>query len=191
MKTKLLTLILLLFAAAPVLRAQYVPDWEPGDLKKKGTKIAVRGEKLDKASTYMLLESVGGEEMSAKWKRDTHMRNWGIGLTAGGFALGAFGVGYGGVYILAGIVGTIFIAPFGDKEAIDELWKEVGEKAMAGNIMTIAGTAAGITGIVLWATGNKHMKKTVKHLNEVGRPTESEIVFGPVSSDRIGVAYRF
>lgn len=61
MKTRLLTLMLLLFAAAPVLRAQYVPDWEPGDLKKKGTKIAVAGEKLDKASTLMLLDEVGGE----------------------------------------------------------------------------------------------------------------------------------
>lgn len=190
MKTKLLTLILLLFAAAPVLRAQFVPDWEPGDLKKKGTKIAVRGEKLDKASTYMLLEDAGGAEMAAKWKRDVHLRNWGIGLTAGGFALGAFGMAYGGVYILAGIVGTIIVAPFGG-DAVDELWKEVGEQAMAGNVMTVAGTCIGVTGIVLWATGGRHLKKTVKHLNEVGRPTESELVFGPVSSDRIGVAYRF
>ncbi len=190
MKTKLLTLFLLLFAAAPVLRAQFVPDWEPGDLKKKGTKIAVRGEKLDKASTYMLLEDFGGEEMSAKWRRDVHMRNWGIGLTAGGAALTAFGMGYGGVYILAGIVGTIFVAPFG-KEAVDDLWKEVGEQAAVGNVITVAGTVTGITGIVLWATGGRHLKKTVKHLNEVGRPTESEIVFGPVAPDRMGFAYRF
>lgn len=190
MKTKLLTLILLLFAAAPVLRAQFVPDWEPGDLKKKGTKIAVRGEKLDKASTYMLLEQAGGEEMAAKWRRNVHMRNWGIGLTAGGAALTAFGMAYGGVYIIAGVVATIFVAPFGS-DAVGELWDEVAKQAAAGNIMSTAGTVVGVTGIVLWATGGRQLKKTVKHLNEVGRPQEAEFVLGPVAPDRLGVAYRF
>lgn len=191
MKTKLLTLILLLFAAAPVLRAQYVPDWEPGDLKKKGTKIAVRGEKLDKASTYQLLDNACGEEMSAKWRHDTHMRNWGIGLTAGGFALSAVGLGYGGVYILAGIIGTIIVAPLGGQEAVDDLWKEVGKETALGSTLSCVGLAAGITGIVLWATGNRQMKKTVKYLNEAGRTQEAEIVLGPVAADRMGIAYRF
>lgn len=35
------------------------------------------------------------------------------------------------------------------------------------------------------------MKKIVKHCNEVGRPQQAEIVFGPVAQDRLGIAFRF
>ena len=190
MKTRLLTLMLLLFAAAPVLRAQYVPDWEPGDLKKKGTKIAVAGEKLDKASTLMLLDEVGGEEMVAKWKRDKSIRTAGIWTMAGGFTAMAVGACFGGVYILAGIAGTLFVAPFG-KEAVDSLWEDVGGKAAVGSAVSAAGLAVGVGGIVLYVVGNRHMKKIVKHCNEVGRPQQAEIVFGPVAQDRLGIAFRF
>ena len=190
MKTKVLLLSLLLFAAAPVLRAQFVPDWEPGDLKKKGTKIAVRGEKLDKASTWMLLDSVGGEEMTAKWKRDTRLRNWGLGLTVGGFATAAVGAAFGGIYLMAGILGTIFVAPFGE-EAVNDLWDDIGGKAAVGSTVSGIGMAAGITGIVLLCVGNRHMRKTVRYINESGRPQEAEVVLGPVAADRVGLALRF
>ena len=190
MKTKVLLLTLLLFVAAPVLRAQFVPYWEPGDLKKKGTKIAVRGEKLDKTSTYMLLDSVGGEEMTAKWRRDTRLRNWGLGLTVGGFTAAAVGFGFGGAYLLAGIVATIFVAPFGE-EAVDDLWDDIGEKTSAGAAITTVGTVVGLTGVVLLCIGNRHMRKTVRYINGTGKPQEAEIVLGPVAPDRVGLALRF
>ena len=49
--------------------AQYVPEWHQGDLKKKGTRIAVLDEKLDKETTLLLVEGVGGPEMVADWQK--------------------------------------------------------------------------------------------------------------------------
>ena len=149
--------------------AQFVPEWHQGDLKKKGTKIAVLDEKLDRETTLLLVESVGGPEMAADWQKYAKQRGWGIGLTSGGYALAVAGLGYGGVYFLAGIVGTIFAA-IGGQEAVDKLWSDMGPRVSIGAAATLVGLAAGTTGVVLLSRGNRRLKDITRTCDEAGLP---------------------
>ena len=81
--------------------AQTVPAWEPGELVRKGTRIAVDSVKLDKAGTLALLEEAGGPRLAADWQKGVSLRHWGTGLTAGGFTLAAAGY----LYSMAMVVG--------------------------------------------------------------------------------------
>lgn len=174
---KRLILMLLLAFTAAAAYAQ-VPEWYQGDLRKKGTRIAIDSIKLDKANTLLLLESVGGEDLARSWEKDASLRNWGIGLTIGGYTAMLAGTAFGGIYLLAGIVGTIFVAPFG-QEAVDNLWDDIGGKAAAGSIVSGAGLAVGTTGVVLWIVGNKKMKKIVRYCNSEGKPREVALSLAP------------
>ena len=116
MKRVIVLLFTLLWAATAF--AQYVPEWHQGELKRRGTKLAVLDEKLDKEATLALLTQVGGADMAASWEKACRLRGWGIGLTSGGYTLAAVGFCFGGVYLLAGVVGTIFVA-IGGQEAVD------------------------------------------------------------------------
>lgn len=183
----LLPLISLLFAGQ-ALRAQTVPDWQPGELSRKGARIAVQGVKLDKDGTLMLLEQAGGPDLSGAWQRYASQRGWGIGLTAGGFTTAVVGTGYTLVYITAGAVGTMFAAVGGD-EAVQSLWDQLGPRASAGLVVAGAGLVAGVTGIVLLVNGNTHLKRIVSTCNETGAPA-AELTFG-ATPHGIGLALRF
>ena len=63
MKKTLLLLLGFLWAVSAF--AQYVPEWHQGDLKKKGTVLALQGMKLDRATTDAILNQVGGSDMVA------------------------------------------------------------------------------------------------------------------------------
>ena len=189
MKRVIILLLGLLWAAGAF--AQYVPEWHQGDLKKKGTVLALQGMKLDRATTDAILNQVGGADMVASWDKYCKERGWGIGLTAGGFTLAAAGLCFGGVYFVAGIVGTIFAA-IGGQEAVDKLWADLGPRVYIGGVGMIAGLAAGTTGIVLLSVGNSNLKKLAKTCDaaDLGPQTGVQLAFGPTPSG-VGLALRF
>ena len=205
MKRVLVLLLALLWAASAF--AQYVPEWYQGDLKKKGTVLAIQGEKLDRETTAAILNQVGGPEMVAAWDKYRKERGWGIGLTSGGYTLAAAGFCYGGVYLMAGIVGTIFVA-IGGQEAVDKMWADLGPQVTIGGIAMFTGLAVGTTGVVLLCVGNGNMRKTARLCNDAGLPLPElapepvaepvEAVEGPVAfltfgptPSGIGLALRF
>ena len=189
MKRIVILLLGLLWATG--LMAQYVPEWHQGELKKKGTVLALQGQKLDRETTQAILNQVGGEEMVAAWDRYRRERGWGIGLTAGGYTLAVAGFCFGGVYLLAGVVGTIFAAPFG-QDAVDNLWADMGPMVKVGGIGLITGFVAGTTGVVLLCVGNGNMRKTARLCDAAGLPPvpAAELTFGPTPSG-VGLALRF
>lgn len=190
--------------------AQYVPEWHQGDLTKKGTRIAVLDEKLDRETTLLLVESVGGPEMAADWQKYARNRGWGIGLTSGGYTLAVAGLCYGGVYMVAGLVGTIFAA-IGGQEAVDKLWADLGPRVYIGSIAMATGIAAGTTGVILLSRSNRRLKDITRTCDAAGLPpvdmasgfpstlpstlpsTDSPtllLTFGPTPSG-VGLALRF
>ena len=173
--------------------AQYAvtPDWYQGDLKKKGTVLALQGEKLDRATTEAILSQVGGPEMVAAWDKYRKERGWGIGLTAGGYTLAAAGFCFGGVYIMAGLIGTMFAA-IGGQEAVDKLWADLGPMVQVGGVAMLTGLAAGTTGVVLLCVGNGNMRKLAKACDAAGLAplTDVQLTFGPTPSG-VGLALRF
>ena len=186
-----LALPLLLLCTEAV--AQYVPEWHQGDLKKKGTRIAVLDEKLDKETTLLLVEGVGGPEMVADWQKYARERGWGIGLTSGGYTLAVAGFCYGGVYLMAGLVGTIFAA-IGGQEAVDKLWADLGPQVSIGGSAMAAGLVVGTTGVVLLCRGNHQLKHIVSACNAAGLPpvetSDLSLTFGPTPSG-VGLALHF
>ena len=184
-------ILLFLLLAGTQAFAQYVPEWHQGELKKKGTVLALQGEKLDKATTQAILDQVGGPEMVAAWDKYRKERGWGIGLTAGGYTLAAAGFCFGGVYVLAGVVGTIFVA-IGGQEAVDKMWADLGPKVQIGGAAMLTGLAVGTTGVVLLCVGNGNMKKLARTCDAAGlepSPT-AQLTFGPTPSG-VGLALRF
>ena len=185
------SILLFLLLAGTQAFAQYVPEWHQGELKKKGTVLALQGEKLDKATTQAILDLVGGPEMVAAWDKYRKERGWGIGLTAGGYTLAAAGFCFGGVYVLAGVVGTIFVA-IGGQEAVDKMWADLGPKVQIGGAAMLTGLAVGTTGVVLLCVGNGNMKKLARTCDAAGLepiPT-AQLTFGPTPSG-VGLALRF
>ena len=184
-------ILLFLLLAGTQAFAQYIPEWHQGELKKKGTVLALQGVKLDKATTQAILDQVGGPEMVAAWDKYRKERGWGIGLTAGGYTLAAAGFCFGGVYVLAGVVGTIFVA-IGGQEAVDKMWADLGPKVQIGGAAMLTGLAVGTTGVVLLCVGNGNMKKLARTCDAAGlEPVPAaQLTFGPTPSG-VGLALRF
>ena len=176
MKRVLVLLSALLWAVSAF--AQYVPEWHQGDLKKKGTVLALEGVKLDRETTEAILNEVGGLEMVDAWNKYRKERGWGIGLTSGGYTLAVAGFCYGGVYLMAGIVGTIFAA-IGGQEAVDKMWADLGPQVSIGGVAMVSGLAVGTTGVVLLCVGNGNMKKLAKTCDAAGMEPPVELTFGP------------
>ena len=187
MKRVVVLLLALLWAATAF--AQYVPEWHQGELKRRGTKLAVLDEKLDKEATQALLTQVGGTDMADAWEKACSLRGWGIGLTSGGYTLAAAGFCFGGIYILAGVVGTIFAA-IGGQEAVDKLWADLGPQVTIGGIAMFTGLAVGTTGVVLLCVGNGNMRKLAKTCDAAGIAPSISLTLGPTPSG-VGLALRF
>lgn len=187
MKRVLVLLSALLWAASAF--AQYVPEWHQGDLKKKGTVLALEGVKLDRETTEAILNEVGGPEMVDAWNKYRKERGWGVGLTSGGYTLAVAGFCYGGVYLMAGIVGTIFAA-IGGQEAVDKMWSDLGPRVSIGGVAMVSGLAVGTTGVVLLCVGNGNMKKLAKTCDIAGMEPLINVTFGPTPSG-VGLALRF
>ena len=186
--SKFLLLTAFLLGAAFSLAAQTVPSWNPGELSRKGARIAVNGEKLSKESTLLLLENAGGASLSADWQRYASQRGWGIGLTAGGAVLTAGGFLYTMVMAVGGAVGSGLVA-IGGEEAVQQVWKGMEPHMTGGLIVAGVGAASAITGVVLLINGSTHLKRIVKDCNEPGN-TAMEISFGATPSG-VGLALRF
>ena len=191
MKKAVILALALCWAVSAMAQYAVAPDWYQGDLKKKGTVLALRGEKLDRAATEAILSQVGGPEMVAAWDKYRRERGWGIGLTAGGYSLAAAGFCFGGVYVMAGIVGTLFAA-IGGQEAVDKLWADLGPMVQIGGVAMLTGLAAGTTGVVLLCVGNGNMRKLAKTCDAAGLApvTDVQLTFGPTPSG-MGLALRF
>lgn len=189
MKKAIICLAAFLWATAAF--AQFVPEWHQGELTKKGTVLAIDGQKLDAETTLAILNQVGGPEMVLSWEKYRKERGWGIGLTAGGYSLAVAGLCYGGVYMAAGLVGTIFAA-IGGQEAVDRLWEDMGPRVTIGGVSMLVGLAAGTTGVVLLCVGNGNMKKIAGVCDEAGLAPlpAAELTFGPTPSG-VGLALRF
>jgi len=190
MKRTVLLLLAMLLCSVSAL-AQYVPEWHQGELKKKGTVIALRGEKLDRETTQAILNQVGGPGMVDSWDKYRRERGWGIGLTAGGYTLAVAGFCFGGVYLMAGIIGSIFAA-IGGQEAVDKLWTDLGPRVQIGGVAMLAGLAAGTTGVVLLCVGNGNMRKLARTCDAAGPAPApaATLTFGPTPSGT-GLALRF
>lgn len=176
---------------AVTAQAQYVPEWHQGELSRKGAAIALNGEKLDRETTRAMLLQAGGEEWVSSWDRSVRQRNWGTGLTAGGYTLAVAGFCYGGIYMIGGVVGSIFAA-IGGQEAVDKLWDDLGPRVQIGGVATLVGLAAGTTGVVLLVRGNKKLTGWVKACDAAGLPPAPavELSFGPAPSG-VGLSLRF
>ena len=167
--------------------AQTVPDWEPGQLVRKGTRIAIDSIKLDKAGTLLLLEQAGGPQMAADWQKAVSLRHWGTGLTAGGFTLAAAGYLYSMAMVVGGAVATSLVA-VGGEEAVQGVWSGMSPQISGGLVVAGVGLAAGLTGTGLLIAGNTRLRRTVKALNTPAAP--AELTFGPTPSG-LGLAFRF
>ena len=168
--------------------AQTVPDWEPGQLVRKGTRIAVDSVKLDKATTLLLLEQAGGPQLSADWQKYSSQRGWGIGLTAGGFTVAAAGLLYSMTMVVGGAVGSALVA-VGGEQAVQGVWNGMSPHINGGMVVAGVGAVAGVTGVVLLINGNTHLRRIVKDCNN---PASGEVAFsfGPTPSG-IGLALSF
>ena len=191
MKKTLLLVLALCWAVSAMAQYAVPPEWHQGDLKKKGTVLALQGEKLDRAATEAILNQVGGPEMVASWDKYRKERGWGIGLTAGGYTLAAAGFCFAGVYLVGGIFATMFAA-IGGQEAVDHVWSDLGPMVQIGTIGFFTGLAAGTTGVVLLCVGNGNMKKLAKACDAAGLApvTPVQVTFGPTPSG-VGLALRF
>lgn len=171
----------------------FTPDgiyWIQGDLKKKGKTIKYQDSKLPAIARDEILMTVGGQAMVDDWHKYTVMRGWGTGVTIGGGVLFVTGAAVGGIYLLAGIVGTIFVA-IGGQEAVDRLWADIRAKAGVGNVLMLTGLATTASGIVLLSVSNHNMRGMVKTCNEAGQPLDANFAFGPTHSGGIGLTYNF
>ena len=167
--------------------AQTVPDWEPGQLVRKGTRIAVDSVKLDKAGTLLLLEQAGGPQLAANWQKGVSLRHWGTGLTAGGFTLAVAGYLYSMTMVVGGAVASGLVAVGGEK-AVQGVWNQMSPQIGGGIAVACAGLAAGLTGSGLLIAGNTRLRRTVKELNQPAAPVE--LTLGPTPSG-IGLALHF
>ena len=190
MKKSLLTFIIVLTAGLSALAQS--PEgiwWNAGDLKRAGKTIALNGTKLDLEQRNLLLTTAGGPELLDTWNKYSNMRTWGTWLTVGGGVVLATGLSVGGIYFLAGMVGTIFVA-IGGQEAVDKLWADIGPKATAGGIVSLVGLGGAVTGIVLLSVGNSNLTKTVRYCDGLGIQRESKLAFGPTRSG-LGLSWTF
>jgi hypothetical protein len=184
-------LLLFLLLVGTQAFAQYVPEWHQGELKKKGTVLAIEKQKLDRETTNAILNQVGGDDMVASWEKYRRERGWGIGLTAGGYTLAAAGFCFGGVYLVGGIFASMFAA-IGGQEAVDKVWADLGPMVQIGVVGFFTGLAVGTTGVVLLCVGNGNMRKLARTCDAAGLPpvTTAQLTFGPTPSG-VGLALRF
>lgn len=172
--------------------AQYVPEWHQGTMKMKGGRIAIDKDKLDKETTLLVIDRVGGPELVASWEKYARERGWGIGLTAGGYTLAAAGFAYGGIYLIGGVFASIFVA-VGGQEAVDKVWADLGPRVNIGAAAMFTGLAVGTTGVVLLCVGNNHLRKIAETCDAAGLPPVApgvQLTFGPTPSG-VGLALRF
>lgn len=165
-------------------------NWSLGDLEKKGNRISVLGYKLPKDMRQSLLSNVDGQDLNPLWKK--YNAEFCAGLTfvcVGGAGTIACGVCLS-LYMLSAMVGTIFVAPFGD-DALEDFWAESAKLARVPFYVGIGTTAMTITGVVLLCIGNKGFRTTVDYCNSLGAPRQAYFDFGQTPSGGLGLTFNF
>ena len=176
MKKFFVILISLLCLSAMGAKAQVAAFPQGTEFGRKGTHLTVDGVKLDNETQFLVLSDVGGEDLNPQWKRYSHLRNTGLGLTIGGPVVAVFGAGYTMVYLLAEVFGVAIGAAAAGavggedsaQDAADNVSDQIEPYINAGLIITGVGIGATVTGIVLLSTGAHKLKKTVNYINEKG-----------------------
>ena len=174
--------------------------WTPGELQKKGTRLAIGGEKLSKEVQTLILSDINGEDLNPQWNKYTREAQAGLWTLVGGsvvFAGGitymtVLGIGYVlGVAIGAG-VGAVATGGQGDMSGIgDSVAEGMKGKFIASEIITVAVLAGMTTGIVLLCVGHSNLKKVVKYCNSIGSPETAYFNFGTTASGGIGLTFNF
>lgn len=174
--------------------------WTPGELQKKGTHLAIGGEKLPKAIQTLILSDVEGEDLNPQWNKYSNEAKAGLWTLVGGSVvftggityMTVLGVGYVlGVAIGAG-VGAVATGGQGDMSGIgDSVAEGMRGKFIASEIITVAGLAGMTTGIVLLCVGHSNLRKIVNYCNSIGSPETAYFDFGTTASGGIGLTFNF
>ena len=165
-------------------------NWVPGQIVKKGTTIAIDGYKLPADLRRSLLSNVSGEDLNPKWDKYNTEFWTGVGFLCGGVTGSAICFCWGGAYFLAALVGTIFVAPFGEK-AVNDLWSNMSKDAQIPGYVSLVTSAMTVTGVVLMCVGDHGFRKTVKYCNSIGEPQQAYFDFGPTASGGTGLTFNF
>ncbi|MBR6053846.1 MAG: hypothetical protein IKP46_00745 [Bacteroidales bacterium] len=165
-------------------------NWVPGALVKKGTTIAIDGYKLPSDARRSLLSNIAGEDLNPKWDKYNTEFWTGLGLLCGGVTGSTICFCWGGVYFMAALIGTVFVAPFGG-DAVDEMWSNMSKEAQIPGYISIATSAMTITGVVLMCVGDRGFRKTVNYCNSLGAPQQAYFDFGQTQSGGMGLTFNF
>lgn len=151
--------------------------------------IAVNGTKLDQAQTLALVRSVGGDALAQEWKSASAKRGAGLGLTIGGFSVGAVGAA---LALAGGLAGGMTGATIGsiNDDSSGAAKRMAGSMATPGLIVTGVGLAAGIAGVILLVNGNTALANIVDNCNAKGPGTGVNLSLS-ATQNGIGLAPRF
>lgn len=174
--------------------------WTPGELQKKGTHLAIGGEKLSKEVQTLILSDIEGKDLNPQWNKYSNEAKAGLWTLVGGSVvftggityMTVLGVGYVlGVAIGAG-VGAVATGGQGDMSGIgDQVAEGMRGKFIASEIITVAGLAGMTTGIVLLCVGHSNLRKIVNYCNSIGSPETAYFDFGTTASGGIGLTFNF
>lgn len=165
-------------------------NWLPGQLQYKPAKIVIDGYKLPKDLRQSLLSNINGEDLNPRWDKYNTEFWTGLGLLCGGVTGSTICFCWGGVYFFAALMGTIFVAPFGD-DAVNDLWANMSKEAQIPGYISIGTSAMTITGIILMSVADRGFRKTVNYCNSIGEPQQAYFDFGPTASGGTGLTFNF
>lgn len=174
--------------------AQYLPDWESGDLVKKRATIAVNGQKLDKSAASALVKEVGGPDLAHDWDKAVSKRKWGTGLTIGGFSVATLGTALSiGSAITIGAIAGVIGGMAGGEEGAQQAFEAGARNPLCVGSLIAAGVgaAAGVVGIIELSSANSELKEIVKECNSSGPASgEVSLTLG-ATQNGFGLALRF
>lgn len=174
--------------------AQIIPDWESGDLVKKGASIAVNGQTLDRAAAAALVAKAGGAQLASDWDKAVSKRKLGMGLTIGGFSVATLGTVLGlGSALAGGMFGGVIGGAIGGSEGAQKGFEEGANNPVAIGSLIAAGVgaAAGVVGIIDLSSANSALKGIVDQCNAKGPGSPSISLAVGATPNGLGLALRF
>ena len=174
--------------------------WTPGELQKKGTRLAIDGEKLPKDVQTLILSDIEGVDFNPQWNKYTKEAQAGLWTLVGGSVLflggGTYFTVLGIAYVLGVSIGVgVGAVVTGGQVDLSGVGDSVAEgmrgKFIAAEVMTAAGLVGMTTGIVLLCVGHSNLKKIVKYCNSIGSPETAYFDFGTTASGGIGLTFNF
>lgn len=179
---KFLALIILL-AVSATAQAQYatVPI-----ASRAGCRIKLDNEKLTPAQSAILMQDVGGEDMSAQWKNARGWRTAGISMIAGGGGLAVVGAGTALLGAMISMTGAAVGATagavagsIGGKDTAQQTASSAAQKGAdagkpymtAGLIIAAVGIGVQIAGIPITVVNSTRMSRLIDRYNDSVLPS--------------------